>query len=123
MYFSAVFSFEPKPVDNIAFTLLVDVFGSHDFFELVNSDGASKEETVDFRVERSPGSPRFGFDLVVASFFWQPNECVTFNSVAAPTINRVYLKQDVRSALKVIVLGYELKVKREAKVTDKMRAL
>ena len=89
----------------------------------MNSDGASKEETMDFRVERSAGSPGFGFDLVIAGFLRQPHECVTFNPMPTPTIYRVNLKKDVRSALKVIVLGYELKVKREAEVTDKVRSL
>ena len=89
----------------------------------MNSDGASKEETMDFRVERSAGSPGFGFDLVIAGFLGQPHECVTFNPMPTPTIDRVNLKKDVRSTLKVIVLGYELKVKREAEVTDKVRSL
>lgn len=89
----------------------------------MNSDRASQEETVDFRVERSAGSPGFSFDLVIAGFLGEPHECVTFNPMPSPTIDRVNLKKDVRSALKVIVLGYELKVKREAEVADKVRSL
>jgi len=89
----------------------------------MNSDRASKEETMDFRVDRTAGSPSFGFNLVIAGFLGQPHECVTFNPVPTPTIDRVDLKKDVRSALKVIVLGYELKVKREAEVTDKVCSL
>lgn len=38
LHLTAVFCFKAKPVDDIAFTLLVDVLRSDDLIEFVNSD-------------------------------------------------------------------------------------
>ena len=108
--FATVFSFKAEPVDNVALPLLVDVLGPYHLLKFVYSDGTAQEETVNFRVEGSSWSPRFSFDLMVSSFLWQSHECVTFNSVPTPAVDWVDLKEDVRSAFQVIVLGYELKV-------------
>jgi hypothetical protein len=86
LHFSTVLSFKAKSIHNVTLPLFINVLGSHHFLQLVDPNRASKEETVDFGVERSSWSPCFGLNLVIAGFLGQPHESVTFNTVSTPTV-------------------------------------
>ena len=73
---------------------------------------------MDLGFQAATRPPRFNFNLVVARGGWQSHKSVTFDSVAAPAINRVDLKEQIGPLSNFLSLSQELEVDGEREVAD-----
>ena len=91
MHFAGVFCLKAESVYDVALASFVNVPCSYDLFKVVNSNCTSKEEGMDFALQRSSRSPGLNFQLVITRLLWESNETIALNPMSAPIVNRVNL--------------------------------
>lgn len=123
VHFARVFRLKAESVYDVTLASFVNVPCSDDLRKVVNSNCSSKEERMDFALQRSSGSPGLNFQLVITRLLWKSNKTIAFNPMSAPIVNRVNLKQKIRSLVDFITLCQKLEVEREREMAHVLCAL
>lgn len=118
-YFTSLFGFKTKSVNNIGLSIGIYVWGCNQFFKFLNSDGAAKEKWMYFTVQRSSRSPSVYFYLMVSWLGRESTETIPLYSMSIPGINRVNLHENSRSRSHPVIFGNKLIVQRKTEMARK----
>lgn len=84
---ASILCLETEAVDDITLVLLVYVFCSDYLFKLLDANSASEEERIDLITQRTAGTPRVNFELMITGLKRKANESIAFYAVSAPVVH------------------------------------